>query len=189
MTDNIDYDQYAADAQEPVDSEDVLARITRTCRELRVAREDVTTAEEQLKAAQQRVRTIEEFTLPELMREAGQEMLRNSDGEVVELTETLHASIPSANLPAALKWLMDHGQSAIIKRDIRLQFGKSEEAKADAALALILEGGYVPQDKQSVHPQSLAAVLREMIAEGQEVPLELLGAHVRSFVKVKPAKR
>jgi multidrug efflux pump subunit AcrA (membrane-fusion protein) len=189
MSGEIDYSQYETDASETVGSEDILAQITRAVRELGVARSDVTAAEAALKATQDRVRQIEEFRLPELMREAGQTLLKTIDGETVELTETLHASIPAVNLPMALKWLMEHNQGSIIKRDIRLQFGKNEDEKADAALALILESGLTPQDKQSVHPQTLAAVLREMIAEGVDVPMELLGAHVRSFAKVKPPKR
>lgn len=186
---DVDYSQYEADASEVIGSEDILAQITRATRELAEAREDVTAAEAALKAAQDRVRQIEEFRLPELMREAGQTMLKTIDGATVELTETLHASIPAANLSQALAWLIEHGQASIIKRDLRLQFGKNEEDKADRALALILEGGFTPQDKQSVHPQTLAAVLRELVAEGVDVPMELLGAHVRSFAKVKAPKK
>lgn len=185
----VDYSAYAADAQESVDSEDLLARITRATRELAIAQADVTEAEGVLKAAQDRVRQLEEFTLPELMREAGQELIRTSDGTTVELTEKLFASIPTATAPQALKWLAENGQAAIIKRDLLLKFGKNEEEKADRALQIILEGGFTPQDKSTVHPQTLAAAIREMIANGVEVPLELLGAHVRSFAKVKPAKR
>jgi hypothetical protein len=184
-----DLSQYEQDAAGAVSDQNILARITLKTRELRAARDDVTAAEEVLKAAQTRVRAIEEYELPELMREAGQEKLRTSDGFEVELTETLRASIPPANLPLALTWLIDHGQSSIIKRDIRLQFGKSEDAKANAALNLILEGGFMPQDKQTVHPQTLAAVIRELVSEGVDVPMELLGAHVQAGVKVKEPKR
>jgi hypothetical protein len=184
-----DLSQYETDAEQAVSGENILAKITRTVRELRAARDDVAVAEEALKAAQQRARTLEEFTLPELMREAGQEKLRTSDGFDVELTETLRASIPVANQAQALQWLIEHGQAAIIKRDLRLQFGKNEEDKADRALSVILEAGYVPQDKQSVHPQTLAAVIRELVAGGVDVPMELLGAHVQAAVKVKEAKR
>lgn len=184
-----DLSQYEADAAEAVSDVNILSRITVKTRELMTARGDVTSAEEVLKGAQQRVRSIEEYELPELMREAGQEKLRTSDGFEVELTETLRASIPVANLPQALSWLMEHGQSAIIKRDIRLQFGKSEDEKADKALHVILDAGFMPQDKQSVHPQTLAAVIRELVAEGVDVPMEMLGAHVQAGVKVKEPKR
>jgi hypothetical protein len=186
---SVDYSQYEADATEAVDSGDLLARITRVTRELATAKEDVTSAEASLKAFQERVRTIEEFTLPELMREAGQQMIRTTDGVVVELTETLYASIPAINLSQAIAWLVANGHASIVKRKMELLFGKNEEEKADEALAMILEAGLTPTDKQSVHPQTLAASIREMLAEGKEVPLELLGAHIRSYAKVKPAKK
>ena len=180
--------QYEADAAGAVEDTNILARITLKTRELRQRRDDVVAAEEALKAAQQAVRLIEETELPELMREAGQEKLRTSDGFDVELTETLRASIPAASLPQALAWLIEHGQAAIIKRDIRLQFGKNEEEKADKALELILNEGFMPQDKQTVHPQTLASVIRELVAQGVDVPMALLGAHVQAGVKVKEAK-
>ena len=184
----VDYGQYEADAAGAVEDTNILSRITLKVRDLRTAKEDVKAAEEALKACQQRVRLIEETELPELMREAGQEKLRTADGFDVELTETLRASIPEANFHQALSWLIEHGQAAIIKRDIRLQFGKGEDEKADAALSLILNEGYMPTDKQSVHPQTLASVIREMIAQGVDVPMSLLGAHVQAGVKVKEAK-
>jgi hypothetical protein len=188
MTD-VDYSQYETDAADAVHDGNILSRITVTVRQLMEARDDVTRAEDVLKAAQQRVRTLEEYTLPELMREAGQEKLRTTDGVEVELTETLRASIPVANLARALQWLLENGQGAIIKRALSLEFGKGEEEKAEKALVLILEGGFTPKDKQSVHPQTLGAAIREMIAEGVDVPMELLGAHVQAGVKVKEAKR
>lgn len=180
---------YEADAQTPAaEGENILAKITRVARELREARADVTTAEEVLKAKQSRVRTIEEFTLPELMKEAGQEKLRTSDGYDLELKDTLHASIPPDKLAEAVDWLVAHNHAALVKRAMTLKFGKDENEKAQRALALILEAGFTPEDKQSVHPQSLAAAIREMLAEGVEVPLALLGAHIRSTVKLTEPK-
>jgi hypothetical protein len=185
-----DLAEYEADAQQPAaDGENILAKITRVARELREARDEVVHAEEVLKAKQSRVRTIEEFTLPELMREAGQEKLRTSDGYDLELTETLRASVPAANMAEAIAWLTDHNQAAIVKRAMTLKFGRDENDKAQRALSLILEAGFTPEDKQSIHPQTLAAVIRELLAEGVDVPLPLLGAYVQPSVKLKEAKR
>lgn len=185
--DQIDYSAYEEDAQTsaPVAGDNILAQITRTARELKEAQDEVSKAEEALKAAQQRERILRENTLPELMKEAGQEKLRTSDGWEVELTETLRASIPTASKAEALKWLEDHGQAAIIKRQIDLAFGKDEQDKADRALKLVLEAGFRPTDKQSVHPMTLAATIRELIEKGIEVPMALLGAHVQNGVKLK----
>lgn len=182
-----DYSAYEADARAVAQTggENILAQITRTARDLKEAQDDVTRAEEALKAAQQRERVLRENTLPELMKEAGQEKLRTSDGWDIELTETLRASIPAANKGEAFKWLEEHGQAAIIKREIDLKFGKDEQDKADRALALVLEAGFHPTDKQTVHPQTLAATIRELTEQGVDVPMALLGAYVQSGVKLK----
>lgn len=184
-----DLAEYESDATVAVaDGENILAKITRVARELRAARDDVTSAEEVLKARQSVVRTLEEFTLPELMREAGQEKLRTADGYDLELTETLRASIPPAHLAEAIAWLVENKQAAIVKRAMTLKFGRDQNEDAQRALSMILEAGFVPEDKQTVHPQTLAAVLRELIAEGVDVPMGLLGAHVQPQVKLKEAK-
>lgn len=187
MADKIDYEAYARDAAEVASTggENILAQITRTARDLREAQDDVKLAEEKLKAAQERERILRENTLPELMKEAGQEKLRTSDGYDIELTETLRASIPAATKAEAFAWLEDHGQSAIIKRQIDLAFGRDEGEKADRALAIILEAGFTPTDKQSVHPQTLAAAIRELVERGVDVPMALLGVYVQSGVKMK----
>lgn len=184
---DLDYSAYEADAKAVAQTggENILAQITRTARELKEAQDDVARAEEALKTAQQRERVLRENTLPELMKEAGQEKLRTSDGWDIELSETLRASIPAANKAEAFKWLEEHGQAAIIKRQIDLAFGKDEGEKADRALSLILNAGFHPTDKQSVHPQTLAATIREMVEKGIEVPMALLGAYVQSGVKMK----
>lgn len=182
-----DYSAYEEDAQTaaPVAGDNILAQITRCARELKEADDAVAEAEAALKLAQQRARVLRENTLPELMKEAGQEKLRTADGWDIELTETIRASIPVATKGEALKWLEENGQAAIIKRQIELAFGRDEGDKADRALTLVLEAGFHPSDKQSVHPMTLAATIRELVEKGVEVPMQLLGAYVQSGVKMK----
>lgn len=184
-----DLAEYQADATPSrAEAENILSRITRLANELVQAQEDVTTQEAILKAAQERVRTLEEFQLPEAMDEAKQTALTTSDGLPVELTETIYASIPAANLPKAIMWLTSNNQGSIVKRQLTAKFGKEEDQKAAEALDLLLEAGVTPEDKQSVHPQTLAAMIREMLAEGKEVPMELLGGYTRRIVKIKKPK-
>lgn len=181
---------YSADAARPASGTgDLLTRISNVVDELVAAREDVKRAEDVLKVAQQHVNTLEQYTLPELMREAKQEKLRTLSGYDVELGEVLRASIPPANLPQAIMWLSANGHGAIVKREIKLAFGKDEDQKAAEAFDLVVNAGFLPDDKQSVHTQTLAAAVREMIAEGKDVPMELLGVYVQPFVKVREAKR
>ena len=179
---------YADDARLPTaQGSDLLTRISATVREVVMAREHVAHCEEVLKAAQGAVRQLEEHALPELMREAGQERMRTTDGYDVELGEVLRASIPPASLGPAIMWLTANGQGAIVKREIKMSFGKGEDQRAAEAYDMAMRGGFHPDDRQSVHPQTLAAAIREMMANGVDVPLPLLGAYVQPTVKIKAA--
>lgn len=178
---------YAEDAAATVDDENILAKITRVARELRDAEEAVQEAQEALTTAQSRVRLLEESTLPDLMDEAGQKRLTTVDDYELERTETLRASIPKANLPAAVMWLRANNNGSIVKRKLSLEFGKDEDQRASEARDLILEAGFTPTDDQSVHPMTLAATIRELLEQGVNVPMELLGAFVQPKVKMKKA--
>jgi hypothetical protein len=100
--------------------------------------------------------------------------------------EHLRASIPPDNLEGAIMWLNANGAGSIVKNTVTLQFGKGEEQKAAEAMDLLREKGFDYENKKSVHHTTLSATLREMLEEGVNVPMQLLGAHVMPFVKIKP---
>lgn len=179
---------YAADAVPALDTSNILAQITAVARELREAKGDVTRAEEELKAAQGRVRNLEEHTLPELMREAAQERLRTLDGYDLQLSEVIRASIPSGRMGEAVMWLRANGQGSIVKTEVKLTFGKGQEQTAAEAADALQRAGFTPDFKPSVHPQTLSAAVREMMANGVDVPLPLLGVWVQPVVKMKEIK-
>lgn len=189
MTPVDDATQYEADAHEAVSDTNILARITKTAKLLRDCQEDVKLAEAALKAAQDRVRILEELDLPALMDEAGQNLLQTTDGYQLERGETLRASIPPANLLEAIQWLRANNQDAIVKRDVTVKFGKGEDQKAAETVDSLLEAGLTPTDKQFVHPMTLASTIREMLEQGVDVPMTLLGAYVQPHVKMKKVKK
>jgi hypothetical protein len=189
MTDAVvDLSAYAQDAATAQDRVNILARITDGAAHLREAQGRVTDAEAALKAAQDAARTAE-TQLAELMAEARQDRLRTDDGWDLERVEKLRASIPAASLPQAIMWLKANGQAAVVKRELKLAFGMGEDQRAAEAVDTLVAMHLAPTDKQFVHPQTLEATLRELLAEGLDVPLGLFGAYVQNFVRMKPAKR
>lgn len=179
---------YAADVVDPASESNILARITNLAREARQAAEDVAKAEEALKAAQDRYRILTELQLPEAMDEAQQDKLRTLDGYEVERGETLRASISKENMKAAVMWLHAHNLGSIVKRNVTLAFGKGEDQRAAEAADLLRSNMFLPSDTYSVNPQTLSATVRELVQEGGEVDMRLLGVHVQPFVKIKLAK-
>lgn len=181
---------YAADSAAPIeDAANILAQITREAAILRQAQADVKDAETALKNAQERARVLAEVTLPQLMIEAKQDLLKTTDGWWVERKEVLRASLSEANAPAGIMYLRAKGYGAIVKRDVSAKFGMGEDQKAAEAVDTLVGMGVAPTDKQSVHPGSLAASIREMLKEGIEVDMVLLGAHISNAVTLKPVKK
>lgn len=188
MTDATDLSAYEADAQLSAgEASNILAQITNTAKELRDAQAEVKSVESMLKLAQDRVRVLEEIQLPLLMDEAKQKELVTQDGWRVTRSEVVRASISNENMPRAVAWLEANGQGSIVKRELKLAFGKGEEQKAAEALDVLQEHHFIPTDKQSVHAQTLGAVVRELLAEGRELPMDILGIYVQPTVKQKKA--
>ncbi len=133
-------------------------------------------AELNLKEAKERARVLREETIPSAMQELGLEELKLDTGQKLSVKQDVYASIPTAQKDAAFQWLEDNGFGGLIKVEVAADFRKGE---ADAALELFKElqqrGLQVGFD-QSVHAQTLKAFLREQLAAGTNVPLDIFGA-------------
>ena len=167
--------------------DNLLAQISVTALEQQKAEAEVARLEEELAAAKVAVKDISERRLPELMELARQTKLTTTDGIHVELDEKVYASIPKAKAGIAFKWLEDNKHGDIIKRTFTIAFGKDEDKWADKFERDMKQRKKplpVKREKK-VHPQTLAALIREMLEQGVPVPLETLGVHRRKITKVK----
>ena len=73
----------------------------------------------------------------------------------------------------AIQWLRDNDLGDIVKNEIIVNFGQSEDNKAMAYANLARESGYEPSQKESVHHSQLSVVIREWKEKGNEVPADL----------------
>ena len=182
-----DLSAYAADAELSQEEKgNILAQITRTARELRDAQADEVSAAAMLKTAQDRVRNLTENVLPLLMDEAQQKFLVTQDGWSLKREEIVRAGISQENMPQAAMWLNANGHP-IVKREVSAKFDRGEEQLAAHVVDAMREAGAHPTDRVSVHPQTLSALVRELLAEGKEFPQELFGVYVQALVKQKRA--
>lgn len=86
-------------------------------------------------------------------------------------------------------WLASVGYGSIVKREIKMAFGKEEDQRAAQLYDMVVEAGYSPTDKQSVHAMTLQSSIKEMLEKGIDVPMELLGAYVQPIVSIKEPKK
>lgn len=153
-----------------------LSQLQKLAEQQAAAEAKVAQIEAQLNKAREELRDLSERQVPELMDQIGIEEFKTSSGLLIKVDETIRASIPKAKAPLAFAWLKEHGHASLIKRVIKVAFGKGEEELANDLHDKLAEH-YEVADDASVHPSTLAAFVREMLRDGEEVPLDLFGVH------------
>lgn len=136
----------------------------------------VTELQAQLNEAQETYKELAERLVPEFMDNVGMSEFKTASGLIIKVKETIRASIPKARAPAAYAWLKENGHASLIKRVVSVAFGKGEDDQANS-LVENLSDAYEVEDNASVHASTLAAFVREKLAKGEDVPIELFGVH------------
>lgn len=179
--DNAGYLDYV---QASPSSGDALATLTGLAERQALLESEAADLEAQLTAKREELREVAERQVPELMDSLNLAEFRTASGLKIAVQETIRASIPAAQAPAAFAWLREHGHGALIKRALSVSFGKGEDDRAQALAAELEAKGFVPEDKTSVHPSTLAAFVREKLQAGAELPVELFGVHRQRASKI-----
>lgn len=162
-----------------------LAQLAELAEKQHQAEEEVKRIEADLAAAREKLNQLSEHQIPSLMDELGLQDFKTSSGLKVLVKETIRASIPAARAIEAYAWLRANKHGALIKRAVSVVFSTGEDELADKLLAEISEQGLEAEDKASVHAQTLAAFVREQLAEGNEIPMDLLGVHRQRVSQIK----
>ena len=179
---------YADYVDKPTQDNPALAQLNELANQQRAAELKVEEAQKALKAAQEELRVVKEGTLPTLMDELGLETFKTTDGLEIDVSEKIRAGISKERAPGAFAWLRANGHSKLIKHEVTVQFGKGGDDDAEE-LAKELATDYSEVDnKQSVHPSTLQAFIKQKLRAGEEIPLELFGVHRQRFAQVKSTK-
>lgn len=178
---------YEEFAQAPL-GDNILAQIAQTARDILEAQALVKEREEALKDAQKALRVLQQETMPELMTSAGQEALTTIDGLKVSMKTGTQWRPDQDQKALTVKWLEDNGHAGIVKREVKVAMGKVTQEQVDELAGKLVTMGWSPAAKLDVHPQTFGALVRELLAKGEDVPLADMGAEVTKFADVKAAK-
>jgi len=168
-------------------SEDALAELSRLADQQMDKAVEVEKAEAELKRVTDEYRQIAEVDIPELMQELGLEEFKTTSGLIITIKEAVRASILAAQKAAAFRWLRENGHGALIKRVVKLQFGMGDDELAQAAIDK-LGDDYDIDDDSSVHAGTLKKFVKEMQAEGKEVPETMFSIHRQRVAGIKTKK-
>jgi len=175
------YDEGAAIANVDVGTGKQLSQLVLKLRNIEQQLEE---AETNVKTLKQEKHKLSVENIPMLMDEMGIERL-DVEGMVVEKKSVVHASIPVARKEEAFAWLRENNLDTIIKNDITVSFGKGEDNIAGDAIGLLRERGFDPKTKTSVHPSTLKAFVKERVADGKAIDLDLFGAFINNTAQIR----
>lgn len=178
-----DYSAYEEGSRD----EDRLAELTRLAARMAQEASEVARCESELKTAQAALRITQEEELPDLMEQLGLRDFTTESGLVIRVKTNVFGSLPKdpEKRVEALGWLEAQGYERLIKDSFNLDFDKGDHERAEALRSLLETAGYRFSRKMDVHHSTLKAFVRELLRDGNEVPMDLLGVYERKFAEIK----
>jgi len=142
--------------------------------------------EQVLKDLGEKLRTVSWQQIPEMMEKLGMETFTLKGGHTIKVEQKLQLSVPKKNKDQAYAWVEEQGGSAIVKRAFVIAFDKEQEKlarkfKADCdrrKVSLPIE------ETKAVHSSTLNKFLRDKMADGVDVPLDLFGGFQQKIAKI-----
>lgn len=162
-----------------------LERVVQLCELLERQAAEVDRLTEDLRGAKAAMLRTEREDLPSLMTELGLTQLKLADGSVVSLKEDVDARISDDTRPGALRWLLDNGFGGLIKTEVSLSFGRGEHDQAIHVVDDLQQHYENVALKEDVHPSTLRAFVREQMAAGTAVPVDLFHVYPYSKATIK----
>jgi hypothetical protein len=178
---------YSGFGEEAPKVEGDLATLSNLAEQGRYHNDEVERLQRELKLAQERLKDVVEFKIPELMDKVGMERFSTKNGLNIAIRESIRASMGSGvQKEKNLDWLEAQGHEAVIKMGVEIPFGKSEEDRAAAkALASSLREQNLPASfVRKVEPSTLSALMRELLEEGRPVPEEQFSLFRQRVAKI-----
>jgi hypothetical protein len=141
--------------------------------------------EEQLKAAKNELREISEKILPEKMDQLGLPEFRTKDGIFVKIKEEIKASVSVERRNPVNDWLDKNGFGGLIKSEVVTAFGRDEIEEAKKLVDKLKAEGKISELERTVNFQTLQFFVREQLAKGADLPLDLFGVQRMRISKIK----
>ena len=141
--------------------------------------------ESMLKAKKEELRLTSEQELPDAMQSAGLTQITLSSGEKISINEFYNAHISKVNQEKAYQWLIENGHEGLIKNEVLLKFGREESLVVEETVSALQSRGLSPEVRQSVHPSTLKAFVKEQFTSGNDIPTEPFGIYIGTKATIK----
>jgi hypothetical protein len=175
---------FEADQRENLDSVNEAGSLAEQVVKLEKLEGELLIKEGELKELKRKVDLVSSEVIPTMMQEMNISTLKLADGTSVEVKPVYGASIPADKKEDAYKWLRENGLGDLIKNEITVAFGRSEDNKAQQYAVLAQGQGYEPVQKLKVEPMTLKALVRERVEAGLDMPSDLFNLFTSNRTKI-----
>ena len=177
-------DQMEKDQTEVIDKTSNIKSLAEEVKKLRTMEDQIKLQEEALKVSKRELEVVSAEIIPTMLSEMGLSSLKLADGSSVDVKPFYSATITVQNRDKAFNWLRINGLGDIIKNEISVSFGRSEDNKAAEYANLAKGQGFQPTQKLKVEPMTLKALVRERIEAGKEMPTDIFNVFVGNRTKI-----
>jgi hypothetical protein len=162
-----------------------LLEITKLADAQYAAQTKVDKLEEDLKGAKEDLRILAEQKLPEAMENAGISEYTTVDGVHVEVKEKVRGSLPAENKAKGYQWCENAGFAGLIESKVVAPFGREELEEANLLVQELQQKGRIAVLERSIHHSRLDAFIREQLAQGKDIPLDIFNVYRQRVAKVE----
>ena len=148
---SIDFEK---DQREDLDSANDANKLSDQVVKLQELEAELLVKEQEYKEMKRKVELVSSEVIPTMMQEMNISTLKLADGTSVEVKPVYGASIPADKKEEAYKWLRENGLGDLIKNEVTVAFGRSEDNKAQQYAVLAQGQGYEPIQKLKVEPMT-----------------------------------
>ena len=179
---------FEADQREDLDGANDANKLSDQVVKLQELEAELLVKEQEYKEMKRKVELVSSEVIPTMMQEMNISTLKLSDGTSVEVKPVYGASIPADKKEEAYKWLRENGLGDLIKNEVTVAFGRSEDNKAQQYAVLAQGQGYEPIQKLKVEPMTLKALVRERVESGLPMPSDLFNLFTSNRTKITRSK-
>lgn len=146
--------------------------------EFKANAEALKTRKRELEIMENCLKQYETEILPAMMQELGIKSAEIAGVGKISLGTEITCSVTKKNGARAFEWLASIDCDNIVKSVVEVQFGKGDIEQAKVLTAELNARGFSANLSQSVHHQTLKALLKERLQQGQAVDFDAVNGYV-----------
>lgn len=183
MKSDFDYSAYVGHNNPPPDDE--IQKLTKKAEELDKLETNIAKTEITLEDLKAKHKQISEKELPEQMESLGLKTFETASGVAIKVTEKVRGALTPENKEKGFAWLEKNGFSALIKSEVIVPFKRNELEEASKLVEELQAKNRIAELERNVHVKTLEAFIREQLAQGKEIPLDIFSVYRQRIAKVE----